>query len=113
MARLQHRCSLRPVPGRATAGLERKNTNGAVMKILVAEPQGFSPLALGILQQAGEVELADPVAGPAGDSLAEAGVLWVRLRNRIDAAMLDEAPHLKIIASPTTGLNHIDLEEAA
>jgi D-3-phosphoglycerate dehydrogenase len=39
-------------------------------------------------------------------------VLWIRLRHRIDRELLDAAPRLKIIVSPTTGLNHIDLSEA-
>lgn len=83
------------------------------MKILIAESQGFSPLALGILQQAGDVQLADADAESLRPALADADVLWVRLRHRIDAAIMDAAPRLRIIASPTTGLNHIDLDEAA
>jgi D-3-phosphoglycerate dehydrogenase len=39
-------------------------------------------------------------------------VLWVRLRHHIDAQVLDAAPELRIIVSPTTGLTHIDLAEA-
>jgi D-3-phosphoglycerate dehydrogenase len=41
-----------------------------------------------------------------------ADVLWIRLRHRIDAAVMAAAPGLKIIVTPTTGLNHIDLAEA-
>jgi D-3-phosphoglycerate dehydrogenase len=48
--------------------------------------------------------------------LAEVGtaeVLWIRLRHRIDREVLQSAPRLRIIATPTTGLNHVDMEEAA
>jgi D-3-phosphoglycerate dehydrogenase len=44
-------------------------------------------------------------------AVRDAEVLWVRLRHRIDAALLDRAPRLEAIATPTTGLTHIDLEE--
>jgi D-3-phosphoglycerate dehydrogenase len=46
------------------------------------------------------------------DSVPEAEILWVRLRNRIDRQVMDAGPQLRAIASPTTGLNHIDLIEA-
>ncbi len=41
-----------------------------------------------------------------------AEILWVRLRHRIDAEVMAAAPHLRAIATATTGLNHIDLEQA-
>ena len=40
-------------------------------------------------------------------------VLWVRLRNMIDKEIMDHAPKLTTIATNTTGLNHVDLDEAA
>lgn len=42
--------------------------------------------------------------------LQDAEVLVIRLKN-VDKTLMDKAPNLKIIASPTTGLNHIDLAE--
>ena len=38
-------------------------------------------------------------------------MLWVRLRHRIDSQIMAAAPRLKVIVTPTTGLNHIDLED--
>ena len=38
--------------------------------------------------------------------------VWVRLRNTIDKEVLRSGEDLRWIASPTTGLNHIDLETA-
>ena len=46
-------------------------------------------------------------------NLEDVDVLWVRLRNMIDKRMLDAATKLKVIATNTTGLNHIALDEAA
>jgi D-3-phosphoglycerate dehydrogenase / 2-oxoglutarate reductase len=45
-------------------------------------------------------------------AVSDVDVLWVRLRHQIDADVLTSAPRLRIIVTPTTGLNHIDLEEA-
>ena len=44
-------------------------------------------------------------------AIPEADVLWVRLRHRIDAALLHRARLLRMIATPTTGLTHIDVED--
>jgi D-3-phosphoglycerate dehydrogenase len=44
--------------------------------------------------------------------VSEADILWVRLRHRIDGEVMKAAPKLRAIATPTTGLNHIDLAEA-
>lgn len=40
-------------------------------------------------------------------------VLFTRLRNRIDAEVLEAAPNLRFIVTNTTGLGHIDLAESA
>lgn len=56
----------------------------------------------------GGVTLADN--GPDNDFLADRNVLFVRLKYRIDGALLDRAPALKVIVSPTTGHNHIDCD---
>jgi D-3-phosphoglycerate dehydrogenase / 2-oxoglutarate reductase len=79
-------------------------------KILIAESRGFPPAALKQLAQAGRVELADLDAAGLARSLADVEVLWVRLRHRIDASLLDRAPRLRMVATPTTGLTHIDLD---
>jgi D-3-phosphoglycerate dehydrogenase len=82
-------------------------------KILIAESRGFPPAALKRLSHAGRVELADLDAAGLDRALADAEVLWVRLRHRIDRAVLDRAPRLRMIATPTTGLTHIDGDEVA
>ncbi|MBV9082348.1 MAG: hypothetical protein JOZ62_06720, partial [Acidobacteriaceae bacterium] len=80
--------------------------------ILVAESTGFAPEACEILRRAGNVCLEDLNAESLSERLKEADVLWVRLRNRIDGSILSRARRLKAIATPTTGLNHIDIEAA-
>lgn len=80
------------------------------MNILIAECRNFSDEAAGILGEANTVRLADLSRHELAHSLAETEVLWVRLRHQIDEALLEEAPRLKVVATPTTGLNHIDVE---
>ena len=82
------------------------------MHILIAESNGFSPEALAMLRAGAEVTAADLTRGGLLAALPAADVLWVRLRNRIDAEVFDAAPNLKIVVTNTTGLNHIDLVEA-
>ncbi len=83
------------------------------LQILVTESTDFSSRAVDLLGKLGDVILSD--IADRDDLLCAVGisdVLWVRLRHRLDKEVLDAAPNLKVIVSPTTGLNHIDLEEA-
>jgi len=78
------------------------------VRILVAESRGFSPRAADRLAALGEVTLADLDADGLPAAAAGADVLFVRLRNRVDGALLDAAPGLRAVVSPTTGLDHLD-----
>lgn len=82
------------------------------MKILVAESHEFSEEALDRLRALGDVVTADLDRPALLASAIDADVLWVRLRNVIDAEVMDAAPRLRVIVTNTTGTNHIDLEEA-
>jgi D-3-phosphoglycerate dehydrogenase len=82
------------------------------MNVLIAESGGFSDEAVEKVRELGNVTLADLNRDSLLTAVAEADVLWVRLRHRIDREVMAAAPHLKIIVTPTTGLNHIDLDEA-
>jgi D-3-phosphoglycerate dehydrogenase len=61
------------------------------------------------LRGLGEVFLAN---GPHDQVFRDADVVWVRLRDRIDREFFSRAPNAKIIVTATTGLNHIDVQEA-
>jgi D-3-phosphoglycerate dehydrogenase len=82
------------------------------VKTLVAESRGFSTEAAQLLRQLGDLALADLNRADLLQAVCEADVLWVRLRHRIDMEVLAAAPGLRIVVTPTTGLNHIDVEEA-
>jgi D-3-phosphoglycerate dehydrogenase len=81
-------------------------------KILVAEAGGFANQAAELLLQVGDLVLTDLDRDELLAAVREVDVLWVRLRHRIDAELMGAARRLKVIVTPTTGLNHIDLEEA-
>jgi len=82
-------------------------------RLLVAESRHFAAEARALLEPHWELALEDVPPGALPAALGDAEVLWVRLRHRIDAAVLDAGPALRCIVSPTTGLNHIDLDAAA
>jgi D-3-phosphoglycerate dehydrogenase len=81
--------------------------------IVVAEAGGFSPAAAERLRGLGHVVFADADRAELATLVRNADVLWVRLRHWIDADLMAAAPRLRAIVSPTTGLNHVDLDEAA
>jgi len=84
----------------------------ANFRIVVSESSGFAPAARKALSELGEVVWGDFDRGMLLESISEADLLWVRLRHVIDDEVMSRAPRLRWIASPTTGLNHIDLESA-
>ncbi len=77
-------------------------------RILIAESRGFPAGARRQLERHGEVILADLDRAGLETAIRHAQVLWVRLRHHIDERLLDLAPGLTMVATPTTGLTHID-----
>src|SRR5690606_5547353 len=92
-----------------TTGIARRRMSPVTL--LIAESHGFAPHALTILRSLGPVDAADVDRAGLLARVRGCDVLWVRLRHHIDAQILDAAPGLRIVVSPTTGLNHIDLAE--
>jgi len=84
----------------------------AKSKLLIAESREFSPVAIEILSDSFDVELADLDRAELLERVKDFEFLWVRLRNMIDAEIMDAASNLKAIITNTTGLNHIDLQQA-
>lgn len=80
------------------------------MKVLITESTDFSPKALAELQKKFEVVQHDCRSIDAlTDSIADADVLFVRLRFKLTQELLEKAPRLKYILTATTGLDHIDV----
>lgn len=83
------------------------------MRIVLAEPDGYPSEALSRLTAIGDV-VSGPFTRPALlDAVDGCSALVVRLRHQIDAEVLARAgTPLRVIASATTGLDHIDLDAA-
>lgn len=77
------------------------------MQIGILEPQDFSLKALTLLNDIGNVSKFQH--GKIEDFIADKDVIFVRLNYYLDAHFLKKAKNLKYICSPTTGLNHLDL----
>lgn len=81
--------------------------------ILILEPDGYAPYALALYRSIGRVYVWPAVKSAERKLvLDKTDVLVVRLAHPITRAWLARMPRLKIIASPTTGLTHIDLDAA-
>ncbi len=81
-------------------------------RILVTEPEYLSEEALGVLRSVGDVTAKRVSRKELEHIIRDVDVIFVRVDTKLDARMLELAGRLKLIASVTTGLNHIDLEAA-
>ena len=74
----------------------------------ILEPSDFSEKAVAQLKAINTVRMYDGKNLKA--FLKDIHILFVRLHYHLDASLLEQAPGLEVICTPTTGLNHIDLE---
>lgn len=80
--------------------------------IVIAEASGYDETALALYRTQGQVVTGVQDRRNLLDRIAEATVVVVRLGYHIDREILDAAPNLRAIVSPTTGVNHIDVNLA-
>ncbi len=82
------------------------------IQILNAESANYSKTAKNVFKSFAEVDYYDLDYIGLCKQLKKKpyNALIVRLRNFIDEKLLNSAPSLKVIATATTGLNHIDIE---
>lgn len=83
-----------------------------MIRILNAEPDRFNNDARKVLQSIGEVTELQLTREQLLERLPDFHVLIVRLGFQIDREAIDCGHKLKVIASATTGLDHIDVEYA-
>ncbi|MGN3974587.1 NAD(P)-dependent oxidoreductase [Tsuneonella sp. SYSU-LHT278] len=79
------------------------------MIVQVLEPEDFPGEARELLATLGEVVPGEIDAA----RRSQVGVVFTRLARRLDAAFHADYPALRWIVSPTTGLDHIDLDHFA
>ena len=78
--------------------------------VIVAEPQDFSRSAMEILGRVADVRLEAVGTEGVRQALRDHEVFWFRLGHRIGEAVFTDGMRCRIIATPVTGLDHIDLE---
>lgn len=84
-----------------------------MVKILIAEPKDFSPEVITRLRQYAEVDVRAISPGEIRQALQDYDVFWFRLGWPIDEQVLDESSRCRILATPVTGIDHIDEELCA
>lgn len=83
------------------------------MITLITEPKDYSKKAIRAYQSLGRVYFLPELTGDKKRAvMRRAHILVAALKYRINGAWFDAMPKLKIIAINTTGLNHIDVQEA-
>jgi len=74
--------------------------------------KGFTQDAAIVLNEVGTVTYKQPTQDALPSLVVDTNILIVQLGLNVDRAVLDAAKNLKIIATATTGLDHIDVEYA-
>lgn len=87
-------------------------TSGNVLRVLCAEPQNYSELVLKKVAKLGQLDTIEMSQEEFSQQALNYEVLMVRLKLRVTSDIIANAPTLKAIISPTTGLDHIDLYAA-
>jgi D-3-phosphoglycerate dehydrogenase len=78
------------------------------MKLVITEPTDFSQKALKILSKQFEVHQLDNKK-QLSEHINDVSTLFIRLGIQFNERLLKQAKSLKVICTPTTGLDHIDL----
>ncbi len=81
-------------------------------KILVTEPEYFPEDAISIFKKIGTVVNKRLSRKQLLNEIKDVDILVVRIETLVDKVVLKDAKRLKVIASATTGIDHIDVAEA-
>ncbi len=82
------------------------------MKILITEPEYFPEKSLKALESIGEITTKKLSRQELLKTIENFDIIIVRIETEIDREVINLAKKLKIIASVTTGVNHIDVDYA-
>jgi D-3-phosphoglycerate dehydrogenase / 2-oxoglutarate reductase len=82
------------------------------MKTLITAPAYFDDATVAVFASFSQVTKESMNREQLLESIADYTILAIRVDTVVDKELLDKATHLKIIASATTGLNHIDVDYA-
>jgi D-3-phosphoglycerate dehydrogenase len=85
----------------------------AAARVLIADPEGFSPRALELLRAAAQVDLRPCPQSELRQALRSYDAIWIRLGHHIDSDLLAGEFRCRVLACPVTGLDHIDEQACA
>jgi len=85
----------------------------AIRKILNMADLSVAPDAFAVLDGIGEVDTLPPEREVLLENIHKYDAYFATLKVRFDKEVIDRAVRLKVIATPSTGLDHIDLAYAA
>lgn len=80
------------------------------LRLLNLEPLKFAPVTRARIKEFGDVTEGPITRKQLLKRIGDYEILWIRLGHRIDAEVIKSARKLRCIVSPTTGLDHIDLD---
>jgi len=80
--------------------------------IVCAADLGHLPATRRLLESVGQVRYVDAAPESLREALPRADAYFASMHVRITGEMIAQAPRLRAIATPSTGLDHIDLEAA-
>jgi D-3-phosphoglycerate dehydrogenase len=81
-----------------------------MLSLIITEPSDFSSKAQAILQEHARITLGPLTRTELKNKIEDADILFIRLGHHFDKDMLQNAPKLRYIVTPTTGLNHVDTD---
>ena len=79
--------------------------------LLILEKEDFSKPAIALLQKKFNVRKLPKNNLLQNKYIQSSHIIFIRLKYNINKIFLDKAVNLKFLVSPTTGLNHLDLNE--
>lgn len=82
------------------------------LRILCAEPQNYSERGLAAVAQLAQLDSETLSQAEFAARAPEYDGLMVRLKLRVTGEVIEACPRLRVIMSPTTGLDHIALDAA-
>ncbi len=82
------------------------------MKILITAPEYYDKDAVALFKTIGEVTIKKCSEKELLKIISEYDILAIRVETKVTKQIIDAGKKLKIIASATTGINHVDMDYA-
>ena len=81
-------------------------------RTIITAPDYFDDAARGLIRSYADLQVGKFERSELIEAVKGADALFIRVDTAVDRELIDSAPRLKVIASGTTGVNHIDVKYA-